>query len=70
MDPTKSPHAIIGATHDLITPIHLFEQDKRFHRDNITIKKIHNAGHLPWIEDLKSVTDAFQIFQTQLITRR
>ena len=40
---------------DLVTPLQLFEKEKRFCRDNIMFKSIKNAGHFPWIENPSAV---------------
>ncbi|BCA94669.1 alpha/beta hydrolase [Legionella antarctica] len=58
---------IIGGSEDCMTPPELFENDGRFKRDNITIKTIQNAGHMPWIDDMSSVKELFERFQSNLI---
>lgn len=65
--PQKVPTLILGGSHDFITPISLFERDKRFHRENITIKKIEQAGHFPWVEDPNAVTQNLEHFQSRLL---
>jgi len=64
--PMDVPTLILGGTRDYIVPISLFESDKRFHRNNITIKNIKHAGHFPWVENSKAVVQAFNDFQSQL----
>lgn len=66
--PQEIPTLIIGGDQDYITPISLFEQDKRFQRDNIILKKINQAGHFPWIEDPAAVIATFKKFQSKLLT--
>ena len=53
---------IIGASHDYVTPFSLFEKDKRFHRGNIMLTKITDAGHFPWFEQMTTVKQAFNNF--------
>lgn len=60
--PEKIPTLIIGASDDCITPITLFERDKRFARKNISIEKIDDAGHFPWLEQMDVVTGKFKSF--------
>ncbi len=65
--PEKIPVLILGGTHDFITPLSLFEEDRRFHRNNIEIVNIPNAGHFPWIEQPIFIKDAFAHFSTNKI---
>lgn len=58
--PQDVPTLILGASHDFITPYSLFENDKRFDRKNIMMKKIQNAGHFPWIEQMNIVKSEFR----------
>lgn len=60
--PENIPTLIIGASEDCITPITLFEKDKRFSRKNIIIEKIQNAGHFPWLEQMEIVKGKFKSF--------
>jgi pimeloyl-ACP methyl ester carboxylesterase len=60
--PQSVPTLILGASHDFITPYSLFESDKRFDRKNITMRKIQNAGHFPWIEQMNIVKSEFKSF--------
>lgn len=60
--PEHLPTLIIGASHDFLTPICLFKQDKRFERNNIDIITIPNAGHFPWVEEPTLVGDAVRDF--------
>lgn len=60
--PQHVPTLIVGGTRDLITPISLFKQDKRFARDNIKIVEIDGAGHFPWLEEPQAVSKLIQAF--------
>lgn len=60
--PQKIPTLIMAGEDDLVTPLQLFEKDKRFCRDNITFKSIKNAGHFPWIENPSAVAKEFKAF--------
>ena len=42
-----------------MTPFSLFENDSRFSRDNIILRKIQDAGHLPWVEKPDEIKKAF-----------
>lgn len=64
--PQSVPTLILGGTFDCITPFTLFEKDIRFHRPNIELVKISEGGHLPWIENPKSVRSAFDRFCLKL----
>ena len=57
---------IIGAEFDAMTPLSLFEKDKRFDRHNISIIKINQAGHMPWFEKMDEVVQSIQQFEKQL----
>lgn len=63
--PQEVPTFILGASHDFITPYSLFENDVRFQRKNITMKKIQNAGHFPWLEQMTIVKEAFSTLANQ-----
>lgn len=60
--PEKVPTLIIGGTEDCMAPPTLFLNDTRFHRDNISMVTIQDAGHMPWIENMDAVKDAFDVF--------
>ncbi len=64
--PEKIPVLIIGASHDFLTPISVFEEDIRFHRNNIEIANILNAGHFPWIEQASLIKNIFNSFIEKL----
>ncbi len=64
--PQKIPTLILSGEHDLITPLKLFSDDKRFCRDNIELKSVKNAGHFPWIDNPTDVTAAFSEYCSQL----
>jgi pimeloyl-ACP methyl ester carboxylesterase len=65
--PQKVPTLILGASHDFITPYSLFENDTRFQRKNITLSKIQNAGHFPWLEQMAIVKEAFSALFKQVV---
>lgn len=60
--PENIPTLIVGASDDCITPISIFERDKRFSRKNISIELIQDAGHFPWLEQIDVVTGKFKSF--------
>ncbi len=60
--PENIPTLIIGASDDCITPITLFEKDKRFSKKNISIETIQDAGHFPWLEQMQIVKGKFKLF--------
>lgn len=65
--PQNVPTLILGSSHDFITPYSLFENDKRFNRKNITMNKIQNAGHFPWLEQMTIVKEAFRALAKQVL---
>lgn len=64
--PQQVPTLIIGAKYDCICPFSLFQDDKRFDRQNIQLRYIENAGHFPWIENPQAVQKAFREFSSVL----
>lgn len=66
--PQQVPTLIIGAKYDCICPFSLFKKDERFHRQNIRLLFMENAGHCPWIEDSTGVRKAFEELCAQLRT--
>lgn len=66
--PQNVPTLIIGSKYDCICPFSLFKNDDRFHRPNIELLFIENAGHCPWIENPTAVRQAFEEFCSQLNT--
>ncbi len=62
--PQKVPTLIIGGDNDSIAPISIFENDKRFKRDNIFLKKIEQSGHFSWIDQ----PDVFKNIWMEFIT--
>ncbi|MDP1608078.1 MAG: alpha/beta hydrolase [Chlamydiales bacterium] len=64
--PQKIPALIMAGEEDLVTPLQLFEKEKRFCRDNITFQSIKNAGHFPWIENPSAVAKEFTAYAQQL----
>ncbi len=64
--PQTVPTLILGGTYDCIVPFFVFQQDARFHRDNIQMINIDEGGHMPWIEEPKKVKEAFDAFCNRL----
>jgi pimeloyl-ACP methyl ester carboxylesterase len=64
--PQAIPTLILAGEKDLITPLKLFQHDKRFNRENIIFKSIEGAGHFPWIENPKEVAKEFAAYAKQL----
>ncbi len=62
--PQQTPTLIIGGDDDFITPSAVFAQDLRFHRNNIKMVNIPNAGHFPWIEQPDFVNQTLASFIT------
>ncbi len=60
--PQKVATLIIGSKYDCICPFTLFKRDERFHRPNIRLTFIEDAGHFPWIENPNFVRRAFDDF--------
>lgn len=64
--PQQVPTLIIGAKYDCICPFSLFKKDQRFHRNNIKLVFIEDAGHCPWIENPSAIAKAFEEFSSQM----
>ena len=64
--PEQVKTLIIGGDHDVMTPFSLFQNDKRFHRENIKMKLINDAGHCPWIEKPAEVLELIKDFENSL----
>ncbi len=64
--PQQVPTLIIGSKYDCICPFSLFTKDKRFHRKNIRLLFIEDAGHCPWVENPTAVRQAFEDLCLQL----
>ncbi|MCD6026337.1 MAG: alpha/beta hydrolase [Solimicrobium sp.] len=60
--PQKINTLIINGSEDYITPLKLFDENEQYHRENILIKKISNAGHYPWLENTEEIVSAFQVY--------
>lgn len=63
--PETIPTLILAGEKDLVTPLRLFKDEKRFNRDNIIFKSIKGAGHFPWIENPTEVAEAFSAYANQ-----
>jgi len=57
--PKTIPTLILSGSDDLATPLKLFSQRSEYHRGNISLVEIENAGHFPWIENPSAVAAAF-----------
>lgn len=64
------PTLILSGEEDQVTPLKLFQNDNRFHRDNITIQSIKAAGYFPWIENPTEVAEAFSAFSLEIDKRK
>ena len=64
--PLDVPTLIVGAKFDCICPVTLFQNDKRFDRPNIDFLVLEDAGHIPWIENLTAIKNAFDGFIVRL----
>ncbi len=58
--PQEIPTLILSGSEDLPTPLKLFSEKKEYHRSNILMREIKNAGHFPWIENPAEVAAAFK----------
>jgi pimeloyl-ACP methyl ester carboxylesterase len=63
--PETIPTLILAGEKDLVTPLRLFKDEKRFDRENIILKSIKGAGHFPWIENPMEVAIAFSVYANQ-----
>jgi len=57
--PQTIPTLLLSGEEDQITPLQLFIDKKKFHRDNISFRSIQKAGHFPWIDNPQAVIAAF-----------
>ncbi len=57
--PQTMPTLILSGSEDLATPLKLFSRKQEYHRSNISLVEINNAGHFPWIENPAAVANAF-----------
>lgn len=58
--PHNIPTLIVGSEYDHITPLDLFIEDARWHRNNITIECLKGEGHFSWISGVGSLKDYFE----------
>lgn len=54
---------VICGDHDAMIPFNLYENFKAFHRPNIKITCIKNAGHAPWFEQPEEVKKLFHQYK-------
>lgn len=66
--PQHVPTLIMGGTKDYVVPCSIFETDKRFHRNNIEIKTLHDAGHFLWLDQMAIVKEVFNSFISWIST--
>jgi len=64
--PQKVPTLILAGSEDVLTPIFLFQKNKRFHRENITITEIPGGSHFPWMEQPKLVEAALKLLRFKI----
>lgn len=64
--PQQVPTLIMGGDKDFVVPCSIFEMDKRFHRKNIEIKTLQDAGHFIWMDQMTTVREAFNSFISRL----
>ena len=60
------PTYILGSKYDCICPFSLFEDDKRFDRNNIKKIFVEDAGHLIWLENPMVMKNIFSEFISEL----
>lgn len=60
--PDKIPCLILAGDKDIVTPISCFSDKKKWHRKNILMKEIKNAGHFPWMDNPKDVASVFNTY--------
>jgi len=60
--PAKVPTMIIGTEFDAMTPFTLFANGERYHKPNIEMHFIKDAGHIPWLEQPKQIKQLFDNF--------
>jgi pimeloyl-ACP methyl ester carboxylesterase len=68
--PQRVPTLIIGGDRDYINPYSLYENDKRFDRDNIQKILIKDCGHWCWIEKPDAVRKIFSEFIANRLKNR
>lgn len=66
--PQTIPALILAGEEDCLTPLHLFQKEKRFNRANIHYLQIPEAGHFPWMENPDAAALAFAAFADRLST--
>lgn len=49
--PQLLPTLIIAGEHDQIIPLTVYSSKKEYHRNNIFIQSISQAGHFPWFDN-------------------
>ena len=67
--PKSIPTLIFTGEEDSITPLSLFVDSADFQEPNILIRKIKNAAHFRWLENLKEVLAVFAEYCQKLFNR-
>lgn len=67
--PQTIPTLILAGEEDRLTPLNLFQKEKRFHRANIHFMSIPEAGHFPWMENPDAAARAFAAFADRITSR-
>lgn len=65
--PQNTPMMIINGYFDCICPYTMFQNDKRFQRDNIEMHLLKECGHMPWIEKPEKMNDLFKAFTYRVL---
>jgi len=60
--PKSLPTLIMAGEYDQITPIVVYTEKSEYHRKNILIESISNAGHYPWLDNSEGVLQVFLKF--------
>lgn len=60
--PQTVPILIMGGRQDFVVPCSVFETDARFHRNNIEMMSLQNAGHFLWFDQMEIVKNALNRF--------
>lgn len=64
--PKNMPTLIFAGSEDMICPLSGFEKMKEFHRPNILLREIPNAGHFPWVENPAAVMALFNDYKAYI----
>jgi pimeloyl-ACP methyl ester carboxylesterase len=64
--PKKIPCMLVTSQYDYIFPAELFLNMKEYHRKNIDIFNVENAGHFPWLNHFDEIKNRFHGFAKKL----